>query len=458
MRGRRKLACLFPSYASAHDLRSFELEMEKNGESSSRGVVEGCACDLSDERVSTKTTSTTAKNQWSNWQATSNWRRLFKLWRGRTMRKLPSFPPFGSRTSRSKSMRSTGDIATDFRPIKSSWNEFSFSELQAATNNFSQENLIGEGGCAEVFKGCLRNGQLVAVKRLNKGSLEEQSVSFLSEVGIIAHVNHPNTAKMIGYGVEGGTYLVLQLSSLGSLGSLLHGSKIQLDWEARYKIILGTADGLLYLHESCQRRIIHRDIKADNILLTENFEPQICDFGIAKWLPKQWTHYNVSKFEGTFGYFAPEYFMDGIVDEKTDVFAFGVLLLEIVTGRKPVDESQKCLVLWAKPLLETNNLEELVDPTLCNNYNAEEMDRVILTASLCIERNPILRPRMSQVVTFLGSNAGGLECPKEHRKKFLQRTYSEEIFDVEEYNSTKYLMDLNQLKATAFSTWDHANL
>ncbi|CAK9158567.1 unnamed protein product, partial [Ilex paraguariensis] len=123
---------------------------------------------------------------------------------------------------------------------------------------------------------------------------------------------------------------------------------------------------------------------------------QICDFGVANWLPQQWTHHNVSKFEGTFGYFAPEYFMHGIVDEKTDVFSFGVLLLELITGRRALDDLRQSLVLWAKPLLDNNKTKELVDPSLGDNYNPEEMDHVILTASLCIEQTPILRPRMSQ--------------------------------------------------------------
>ncbi|RVW53374.1 Receptor-like cytosolic serine/threonine-protein kinase RBK2 [Vitis vinifera] len=158
---------------------------------------------------------------------------------------------------------------------KSSWKNFSLVELQNATKNFHHENLIGKGGYAEVYKGRLKDGQFIAIKRLTQGTPEERVMSFLHELGIIAHVNHPNTAKLIGYGVQGGLHLVLQLSPLGSLGSLLHVTKSKLEWSSRYKIALGTADGLRYLHEHCQRRIIHRDIKADNILLTEDFEPQV---------------------------------------------------------------------------------------------------------------------------------------------------------------------------------------
>ncbi|KAG5056132.1 hypothetical protein JHK85_008642 [Glycine max] len=264
-------------------------------------------------------------------------------------------------------------------------------------------NMIGRGGFADVYKGSLQDGQLIAVKRLNKGTPENRTSSFLSELGILAHVDHPNTAKLIGCGVEGGMHLVFELSPLGNLGSLLHGvhlvpspNKNKLDWSKRHKIIMGIADGLLYLHEICQRRIIHRDIKGENILLTENFEPQICDFGLAKWLPELCTHRNVSKFEGTMGYLAPEYFMHGIVSEKTDIYSFGVLLLEIITGRHALDHLKQSIVLWAKPLFEANNIKDLVDPSLGDDYDREQMDRVVLTASLCVEQYPILRPSMSQ--------------------------------------------------------------
>ncbi|XP_045794142.1 receptor-like cytosolic serine/threonine-protein kinase RBK2 [Trifolium pratense] len=362
----------------------------------------------------------------SNLRARFQLDKAFKTWKKRSINHTSSLPSFcvpipNSTKSKSLSFRENPTLS-DLYNFRSSLVNFTLSDLRIATNNFSKENLIGRGGFAEVYKGRLLDGQLIAVKRLNKGTLDERTSNFLSELGIIAHLDHPNTAKLIGCGVEGEMHLVFQLSPLGSLDSLLHGSnKNELDWSKRYKIMVGIADGLLYLHEYCQRRIIHRDIKAENILLTENFEPQICDFGLAKWLPEQCSHHNVQKSEGTFGYFAPEYLLHGIVDEKTDVYSFGVLLLEIITGRRVLDHLHQSLVLWAKPLLDANNIKDLVDPSLGGDYDQEQMDRIVLTASLCVENSPILRPRMSQVSILLK----GDECAKEYQRQSLQRTFSE---------------------------------
>lgn len=323
----------------------------------------------------------------------------------------------------------------DMNYFKPHWKNFTFSQLQAATNNFSNENMIGKGGYAEVYKGVLKNGQIVAVKQLTRGPIDERTASFLSELGVMAHVNHKNTAKLIGYGVEGGLHLVLELSPNGSLASWLHALKEKLEWDIRYKVALGTAEGLLYLHEGCQRRIIHRDIKAANILLTKDFEPQICDFGLAKWLPEHWTHHTVSRFEGTFGYLAPEYLMHGIVDEKTDVFAFGVLLLELISGRRALDYSQQSLVLWAKPLLRKNNVRELVDPAIDDSCNKRQLHLTVLAASLCIQRSSIRRPDMNQVLQLLRGEQAGLEFATKNCKRgsSLKKRY-EEVFSEEFYS------------------------
>ncbi|XP_038681112.1 receptor-like cytosolic serine/threonine-protein kinase RBK2 isoform X2 [Tripterygium wilfordii] len=417
--------------------------MEKKVDSNSpTGVLEDYFRSEDFETSSSKDRSSSSYSKAENKSKhASRWRGFMQLLRGGTKKSVGSLQSLSVlkllSITRSSSMRENVVVAPDLFAktnmcnSKSGSRNFTLSELQAATNNFNPvENMIGKGGYAEVYMGCLQNGQYVAIKRLTKGTQDEMTGDFLSELGIMAHVNHPNTAKLIGYGIEGGMHLVLELSAHGSLASLLYGSKEKLKWHIRYKIALGTAEGLLYLHEGCQRRIIHRDIKAANILLTEDFEPQICDFGLAKWLPEHWTHHYVAKFEGTFGYLAPEFLMHGIVDEKTDVFAFGVLLLELATGRRALDYSQQSLVLWAKPLLKKNDIRDLTDPSLAINgsYNARQMGIMLLVASLCIQQSPIRRPHMSQVVQLLNGNLSYL---KTSQVPFLCKTFHEELSSAE---------------------------
>ncbi|XP_037495742.1 receptor-like cytosolic serine/threonine-protein kinase RBK2 isoform X4 [Jatropha curcas] len=452
---------------SCHDMRSLnegveEEERNQDGvqESSPRGVLEDCSSSLESETHSNKeSTSTSSESEaQANHINAAHWRDFFRGFKKGAARRIQTFPApkRGPRLTRSKTKRireelipvistTTSPLDTELVCFKSSWKNFSLSDLHSATNKFSKENLIGEGGYAEVYKGQLGDGQLVAIKRLTRGSPEEMTVDFLSEIGIMVHVDHPHIAKMIGYGVEGGMHLVLQLSPNGSLASILYGPKERLDWGLRFKIALGTAKGLQYLHEGCQRRIIHKDIKAANILLTEDFEPQVSDFGLAKWLPEQWTHHTVEKIEGTFGYLPPEFFMHGIVDEKTDVFAYGVLLLELITGRQAIDSSQQSIVMWAKPMIMKNKIKELVDPALAGAYDVDQMERMVFTASFCIHQSAVLRPHMNQVLEILQGNKKILEELKELQQTIHQRTYSEELFDADEYNSTKYHLSLSDI-------------
>ncbi|XP_048227590.1 probable receptor-like serine/threonine-protein kinase At5g57670 [Ricinus communis] len=286
-------------------------------------------------------------------------------------------------------------------------NCFSYEEIANATNNFHTDNIVGRGGYSEVYRGDLSDGRTIAVKRLakdNKDATKEKD--FLTELGIIGHVCHPNTANLVGCCIENGFYLIFNFSQNGTLASALHGKTSKsLEWELRYKIALGVAKGLHYLHKCCKHRIIHRDIKASNVLLGPDYEPQITDFGLAKWLPNKWTHHAVIPIEGTFGYLAPEYFMHGIVDEKTDVFAFGVLLLEIISGRRPVDSSKQNLLIWAKPLMESGSLTELADPELEGKFDEDQMHKVVLTASYCVRQSSIWRPSMSEVLELLTSGS-----------------------------------------------------
>ncbi|KAE9594632.1 putative protein kinase RLK-Pelle-RLCK-VI family [Lupinus albus] len=458
VRGRRPRIGFSDSFSTI-DLGGLDIEVQHQSEfnSSPRTLEPGTPS----SRASTSDSEVQQDLRGTN---NNQWRQgFFKLLKKGSQMPFHTFHPLKNvpKLTRRKSKRIREDLIpslsspalkssldSEFCCFKSSWKNFTLSEIQAATNDFSHDNLIGEGGYAEVYLGKLEDGNFVAIKRLTRGSQEEMTADFLSELGIIVHVDHPNIARLIGYGVEGGMFLVLQLSPHGSLSSILYGPREKLNWSLRFKIAMGTAEGLHYLHEGCQRRIIHKDIKASNILLSENFEPQISDFGLSKWLPDQWTHHTVSKVEGTFGYLPPEFFMHGIVDEKTDVYAYGVLLLELITGRQALDSSQKSLVMWAKPLLSANNIKELVDPTLADAYDEEQMKLVILTASLCIEQTSIHRPYMNQVLKILRGEEESLKMMKERQKSKLQRTYSVELNDAEDYNSTKFLNDRDRFMET----------
>ncbi|WOL18318.1 hypothetical protein Cni_G27112 [Canna indica] len=365
---------------------------------SPRGVLEGPEAESSavEDCLSPCSSSVTIRRS-----RTSFWRRLSSM-------KL-FFPRSFSDDLTIKETDACSFYTEDLKP---SWRCFTYDEISKATNSFHAENLVGRGGFAEVFKGKLHNGRSVAVKRLAKGNGDQQKEKeFLIELGILGHICHPNTANLIGCCIENGLHLVFDLSCNGTLASALHSKNGKfLEWPVRYKIVMGIARGLHYLHKCCRHRIIHRDIKASNVLLGPDFEPQISDFGLAKWLPKQWTHHSVIPIEGTFGYLAPEYFMHGIVDEKTDVFAFGVLLLEIATGRRPVDTSKQSLLVWAKPLMEAGRIHELADPKLEGKYDTNQMQRLVLTASYCVRQSSIWRPSMNEVLDLLKKDHGSTEA------------------------------------------------
>ncbi|KAL6603213.1 hypothetical protein ACP70R_043574 [Stipagrostis hirtigluma subsp. patula] len=291
-------------------------------------------------------------------------------------------------------------------PPKPAWRCFSYDEIHRATNAFHEGNLVGRGGSSEVYRGELPCGRAVAVKRLlGAPACERRERDFLAELGTVGHARHPNVCALLGCCVDRDLYLVFDFSRRGSVSANLHpgdASSPPMGWAARHGIAVGTARGLEYLHKGCQRRIIHRDIKSSNVLLTDDFQPQISDFGLAKWLPSEWTHRAIAPIEGTFGCLAPEYYTHGIVDEKTDVFAFGVFLLELVTGRKPVDGSHRSLLSWARPLLsDGGKVDALVDPRIAGDYDGEQARRVAFVASLCIRPSATWRPSMTEVLELL---------------------------------------------------------
>ncbi|KAI3961475.1 hypothetical protein MKX01_001211 [Papaver californicum] len=323
---------------------------------------------------------------------------------------------------------------------------FSYDEISNATNDFHPDSMVGQGGYSEVYKGNLKDGLTIAVKRLSKDNTNEiKQKEFLIELGVLGHVNHPNTIHLIGCCIENGLHLVFNFSPNGSLESALHGGSCDiLDWPVRHKIAVGVARGLHYLHKGCKHRIIHRDIKAANVLLGSNFEPQISDFGLAKWLPKDWNQYSAIPVEGTFGYLAPEYFMHGIVDEKTDVFAFGILLLEIITGRMPVDSSKKILLSWARSLIESEDIAELADPKLDGNYDIDQMYKLVLIASYCVRKSSLWRPSMDEVFQLLKDD----EVQSEVVKSWGMSDYV--VDEVDDYN-----IDIDKLFPANESFLDH---
>ncbi|CAN7058798.1 unnamed protein product [Brassica rapa subsp. trilocularis] len=290
-----------------------------------------------------------------------------------------------------------------------SW--FSYDELAQVTNGFSQKNLLGEGGFGCVYKGVLSDGREIAVKQLKIGGSQGER-EFKAEVEIISRVHHRHLVTLVGYCIsEQHRLLVYDYVPNNTLHFHLHApGRPVMTWETRVKVAAGAARGIAYLHEDCHPRIIHRDIKSSNILLDNSFEALVADFGLAKIAQELDLNTHVStRVMGTFGYMAPEYATSGKLSEKADVYSYGVILLELITGRKPVDTSQplgdESLVEWAKPLLsqaiENEEFGELVDPRLGVNFVAAEMFRMVEAAAACVRHSAARRPKMSQVVRAL---------------------------------------------------------
>ncbi|OVA19591.1 Protein kinase domain [Macleaya cordata] len=292
------------------------------------------------------------------------------------------------------------------RTTSSNCRWFSHKELNIATSQFSSENLIGKGGCSRVYKGFLSDGKPVAVKVLTVS--KEAWKDFILEIDIISSLKHKNITPLLGVCIDNNDLiLAYDFFSKGSLEENLHAGKEEkhgLSWEVRFKVAIGIAEAISYLHNECTRPVIHRDIKSSNVLLSEEFEPQLSDFGLAIWAPTSSaeTHLDVV---GTFGYLAPEYFMYGKVSDKIDVYSYGVLLLELLSGRKPIStetpKGQESLVMWAKPILENGDISGILDPDLIGKFDKVEMQRMVLAVTLCITRTARLRPEMNQIVKLL---------------------------------------------------------
>ncbi|XP_022950178.1 putative receptor-like protein kinase At4g00960 [Cucurbita moschata] len=296
--------------------------------------------------------------------------------------------------------------------------QFDFETIKVATNDFSSENKLGQGGFGAVYKGKLPNGQRIAVKRLANNS-QQGDVEFKNEVLLVVKLQHRNLVRLLGFCLQRTERLLIyEFVPNASLDQFIFDFEKRklLDWERRSKIINGVARGLLYLHEDSRLRIIHRDLKASNILLDEEMNPKIADFGMARLFEVDETQGNTSRIVGTYGYMAPEYLMHGQFSVKSDVFSFGVLILEIVSGRKNNcfrnGEKIEDLSSFAWKNWKAGTSKNVIDSTLSVGSSVE-MLRYIHIGLLCVQENAADRPTMASVVLMLSSFSLTLPVPSE---------------------------------------------
>ncbi|CAA0815062.1 Receptor-like serine/threonine-protein kinase NCRK [Striga hermonthica] len=304
--------------------------------------------------------------------------------------------------------------------IQGTITQFSYFELESATNRFSDDNLVGVGGSSHVYRGTLRDGRTVAIKRMKTQAGPDAEHAFLSEIDLISRIHHCHVVPLYGYcsvnqGKHAERLLVFEYIPNGNLRKCLDGDLGEcLEWSTRVSVALGAARGLEYLHEAAAPRILHRDVKSTNILLDEKWRAKITDLGMAKHLHSDdFTSCSSSpaRMQGTFGYFAPEYAIVGQASLKSDVFSFGVVLLELITGRKPIykssNKTEESLVIWATPRLHDSKrvIMELPDPRLKGAFQEEEMQVMAYLAKECLLLDPDSRPSMSEVVQILSTIA-----------------------------------------------------
>ncbi|KAJ9169033.1 hypothetical protein P3X46_020502 [Hevea brasiliensis] len=299
-----------------------------------------------------------------------------------------------------------------------------FTTMIAATDNFSDSNKLGQGGFGTVYKGILPDGKEIAVKRLSRKSwqgLEE----FKNEIILIAKLQHRNLVRLLGCGIEGDEkFLIYEFMPNRSLDMFIFNSerRAQLDWNARYNIICGIARGLLYLHEDSRLKIIHRDLKPSNVLLDHEMVAKISDFGMARIFSENQNTANTKRVIGTYGYIAPEYAMAGQFSVKSDVFSFGVILLEVISGRKSsgfyLTEHAQTLLAYAWRLWNEGKELEFVDPLLLETTPIEEVVRCINIGLLCVQEDPSDRPTMSSVVVLLEGEPTAIALPQPKQPAF----------------------------------------
>ncbi|KAG8377267.1 hypothetical protein BUALT_Bualt08G0010400 [Buddleja alternifolia] len=307
---------------------------------------------------------------------------------------------------------------------------FTFKELATATQNFRGTNLIGEGGFGSVYKGRLESGPVVAVKQLNHEGLQGNQ-EFIVEVLMLSLLHHPNLVNLIGYCTDGDQrLLVYEFMPMGSLENHLFdvepGQK-PLSWSTRLKIAVGAAHGLEYLHCKANPPVIYRDLKSSNILLDNDFNVKLSDFGLAKLGPVGDNTHVSTRVMGTYGYCAPEYAMSGKLTLKSDIYSFGVVLLELITGRKAIDCTKKPgdqnLVVWSRPFLkDRRKFVQMVDPLLEGRFSVRSLHHAVAITSMCLQEQASFRPLISDIVMALEYLASQAE--DSHKGRSHSRTSS----------------------------------
>ncbi|KQK05544.1 receptor-like serine/threonine-protein kinase SD1-8 [Brachypodium distachyon] len=340
----------------------------------------------------------------------------FFFWRRkRTKSRLPG-PNKWSGISHSRGLQSEGTSHGDDLELPI----FDLETIAAATDSFSTDNKLGEGGYGPVYKGKLEDGEEIAVKTLSKASTQGLD-EFKNEVMLIAKLQHRNLVRLLGCCICGEEkILIYEYMANKSLDFFLFDKSrsMLLNWQTRYRIIEGIARGLLYLHQDSRYRIVHRDLKTSNILLDEDMIPKISDFGMARIFGGNDSEINTLRVVGTYGYMAPEYAMDGVFSVKSDVFSFGVIVLEIITGTRNRGvysySNHLNLLAHAWSLLNEGNSLDLVDGTLKGSFDTDEVLKCLKAGLLCVQENPEDRPLMSQVLMMLAAtDAASLPTPKQ---------------------------------------------
>ncbi|XP_048132900.1 cysteine-rich receptor-like protein kinase 44 isoform X7 [Rhodamnia argentea] len=364
-----------------------------------------------------------------------------------------------SSTSRKLNKVEISEVATEDEAVHeistADSQQFDFGAIRAATDNFSDSKKLGEGGFGAVYMGRLSNGQEIAVKRLSRNS-HQGEVEFKNEVMLLTRLQHRNLVKPLGFCLKGvERLLIYEFMPNLSLDQFIFDplKSANLDWDRRHKIVMGVAKGLLYLHEDSRLRIIHRDLKASNILLDSDMNPKLSDFGMARLLELDQTQAETFRIVGTYGYMAPEYAMHGKFSVKSDVFSFGVLVLEIVSGQRNnfcrMNEDTVDLISYVWKKWREGSISNIIDPSITSG-SSTEIARCIHIGLLCVQENFASRPSMASVFLMLNSHSVTLQVPS--RPAFFIDSANEfDTSSTQDHSSSVSNVDRSKGKSNQFS-------